>query len=71
MDTGACRKGQWFARTEKVSMAESFIFIYDFATKNRIYYDSFTFKTLSNLKLLSQLTQAKTVKFNHQIFLRD
>ena len=36
-----------------------------FATENRIDYDSFTFKTLSNLKLLSQLTQARTVKFNH------
>ena len=42
-----------------------------FATENRIDYDSFTFKNLPNLKLLLQLTQAKTVKFNHQIFLRD
>ena len=50
----------------KRSVWRNRLFLFNiFATENRIDYDSFTFKTLSNLKLLSQLTQARTVKFNH------
>ena len=63
METGACRKG---LHELKRSVWRNRLFLFNiFATENRIDYDSFTFKTLSNLKLLSQLTQARTVKFNH------
>ena len=66
--TGARRNGEkWSEWTEKVSMVDSFIFIYDFCDwkPHRLQFVHLQlFKTLSNLKFLSQLTISHRGQWN-------
>ena len=65
--TGACRNDQWSEWTEKVSMVDSYIFIYDFCDwkPHRLQFVHLQlFKTLSNLEFLSQLTISHRGQWN-------